>query len=268
MDADRFDTLARSLTDARSRRAALTALLGSTLSLVGLAETEAKKKCPPCKKRKNGNCKKNKPDGTACPGGTCRGGRCIPANGCPPDRVCGNGCCPDGQTCQQGQCAAGGNGCPDGQKPCGTACILAGQCCTDTDCPTGTTCCDRLCTDTTADPRHCGGCATACPAVKTCAASHCCTARQGAECTATSECCGTDVCDRGPTDDPKCVACVPEGGDSSYNTCCPGLFRVFRNGETTCVACKLTDEPCQNSNECCANLICSSAGKCAELVVG
>ena len=43
MDPDRFDTLARVLTDARSRRVAPTWLLGGTLGLLGLAETIAKK---------------------------------------------------------------------------------------------------------------------------------------------------------------------------------------------------------------------------------
>jgi hypothetical protein len=51
MDADRFDALSRSLTRARSRRGALTSLLGATLGLVGVGRTEAKKTCPPCKKR-------------------------------------------------------------------------------------------------------------------------------------------------------------------------------------------------------------------------
>src|SRR5215213_1050363 len=98
MDADRFDALSRSLTTARSRRGALASLLGGTLGLVGLAETEAKKKCPPCKKAKNGKCKKNRPDGTACPGGACQGGRCqpavnlLPGDPCPGQKPC-NGAC-------------------------------------------------------------------------------------------------------------------------------------------------------------------------------
>jgi hypothetical protein len=151
MDADRFDTLSRSLTDLRSRRTALASLLGGALGLVGLAEADAKKKCPPCKKRKHDKCKKKLPDGIGCPGGTCQNGSCIAAaaaaagDGCTPARICGNGCCPDGQTC-----------------------------------------CSELCTDTISDPRHCGNCATACEAGKICAGGRCCTARQGLACTATS----------------------------------------------------------------------------------
>src|SRR5215207_1857345 len=108
MDADRFDALSRSLTDARSRRGALASLLGATLGLVGLDRTEAKKTCPPCKKRKKGKCKKNKPDGTACPGGTCRGGVCqplvnsspvdsSPGDPCPGQKLCNGVCIPTNQ---------------------------------------------------------------------------------------------------------------------------------------------------------------------------
>jgi hypothetical protein len=80
MDARRFDTLARSLTAAGSRRRALAAL-GGALSLVfsapAVQDAAAKKKCPPCKKRKLGKCKGKKPDGTACADGSCQGGRCV-----------------------------------------------------------------------------------------------------------------------------------------------------------------------------------------------
>jgi hypothetical protein len=42
MDGARFDTLARSLTDAGSRRGALTALLSSTLGLLGFTDANAR----------------------------------------------------------------------------------------------------------------------------------------------------------------------------------------------------------------------------------
>jgi hypothetical protein len=44
MDPHRFDTLTRSLTETRSRRGTLAALLGSTLGLLGLADAAAKNK--------------------------------------------------------------------------------------------------------------------------------------------------------------------------------------------------------------------------------
>jgi hypothetical protein len=76
MDAKEFDTLARSLTNPRSRRGALAAVVGGALGLVGLAETEAKKK----KKKKpkfnefgcvnfGGFCKNS----TQCCSGICEG---------------------------------------------------------------------------------------------------------------------------------------------------------------------------------------------------
>jgi hypothetical protein len=114
MDANRFDALSRSLTDARSRRAALASLLGGTFGVVGLTVTTAKKKCPPCKKRKDGKCKKKKPDGSTCAGGTCHGGHCVTAspppaptcndgikNGSETDIDCGGSCarCARGQGC-------------------------------------------------------------------------------------------------------------------------------------------------------------------------
>jgi hypothetical protein len=81
MDADRFDALSRSLTAFGSRRHALAAILGGVLgSAVGAAlieEATARKRCSPCKKRKQGKCKGKKPDGTPCPGGTCQGGHCA-----------------------------------------------------------------------------------------------------------------------------------------------------------------------------------------------
>jgi hypothetical protein len=96
MDETRFDALTRSLTSGTTRRG-LGRLLGS-LTLGGVlatwlspAETQAKKKnndndkkksCPSCKKKKDGKCKANKPDGTACEnGGQCQSGSCVPSSG-------------------------------------------------------------------------------------------------------------------------------------------------------------------------------------------
>jgi hypothetical protein len=63
MDADRFDTLARSLTLRRHALAALSGALGLVLGASLPEDAAAKKKCPPCKKRnKQGKCKKKKPN--------------------------------------------------------------------------------------------------------------------------------------------------------------------------------------------------------------
>lgn len=124
MDADRFDALARSLTAAGSRRRALAAALGgafgTALGAFSVDENAAaKKKCPPCKKRKKGKCKKRKPDGTPCPGGVCQSGRCCSpepaavtcAGACQTTRInrCGQAVtcdCPGGSNClPNGTCA-------------------------------------------------------------------------------------------------------------------------------------------------------------------
>jgi hypothetical protein len=119
MDGLRFDTLTRTLAATGTRRHALaTALSGAlstALSVSVIDEAAAKKKCPPCKKRKRGKCKNTKPNGTACPGGTCQGGRCIPAPTCSDGIKNGNetgvdcgGSCP---RCSNGQGCASRNDC-------------------------------------------------------------------------------------------------------------------------------------------------------------
>jgi hypothetical protein len=86
MARDQFALLFRSLTRAPSRRVALRALAsviaGDLLIRQDRGDTVARrdpdKKCPPCRKKKNGQCNKTKkPDGTPC--GTdkiCISGKC------------------------------------------------------------------------------------------------------------------------------------------------------------------------------------------------
>jgi hypothetical protein len=96
MDAGRFDSLARSLRCAASRRAIIGLLAGSTLgsarSALAVADAEAKnrnrnrhrhrRKCRPCRTRKNGRCKGKKPNGTVCGvDKICRRGTCVSAGG-------------------------------------------------------------------------------------------------------------------------------------------------------------------------------------------
>lgn len=84
MDATHFDAFSRSLTALGSRRSALATALAGGLGTLATGSTEANKKknCSPCEKRKKGKCKKKKPDGTVCAGGTCQGGRCVASPGC------------------------------------------------------------------------------------------------------------------------------------------------------------------------------------------
>ena len=168
MDDSRFDALARTVTHARSRRAVLGTLLAGTLGLGGLADATAKKRCPPCKKRKHGRCKANKQlNGTACLSGSgaCQDGRCrqvsseeqpstCPTGECSRSKPCGADCacldigggtrrclavgtCSGVGSCERGTC---GSGCtcvnPGGAK---TGCVSVqgcptGPCTSDTAC--------------------------------------------------------------------------------------------------------------------------------------
>jgi hypothetical protein len=110
VNPDRFDTLTRTVGTTRSRRAALGTLLAGTLDLLDLVETSAKQACPPCMKRKHGKCKATKHlNDTACSGGTCRDGRCLPTEDQP--RTCPLGKCSRKKSCGPGcACLAIGGG--------------------------------------------------------------------------------------------------------------------------------------------------------------
>jgi hypothetical protein len=143
VDGFSFDALTRTLMTAGSRRRALTGVVSGTLGLVlgasVIDEAEAAKKCPPCKKRKKGKCKKKLPDGTACRGGSCQSGRCV-VSACVPE--------PQLATCH-GRCGTWINNC--GQiVPCftctdGKQCLSNGSCAALCDfdlqnCPAGCFC--------------------------------------------------------------------------------------------------------------------------------
>lgn len=132
MDADRFATLARALTEARSRRAALAAVLGGTLALLGLADTTATKgkdKKDKHKDKKKAGCNVD----LDCPGREiCNGGRCGPPDcafndDCPTNHVCSLGRCVLGCS-SSSDCEPGSSCRPSGQ--CGI-----GECDRDADCP-------------------------------------------------------------------------------------------------------------------------------------
>jgi hypothetical protein len=146
MDVSRLDGLTRRLSIGHSRRS-LTRLFGAfgftgPLSLLGPSETEARKKCPPCKKRKQGKCKAKKPDGTACAGGTCQRGICQPSPQCPSPSLqcpagheaCAGVCCSPDKNCVAGSCQC--------TTPCGAVCCLDGQICLNAN--THTCGCDAL----------------------------------------------------------------------------------------------------------------------------
>jgi hypothetical protein len=139
MDGSHVDALSHALIEPRSRRRLTRLLSGLTLSgpltLFGLGESAAKKKkrCPPCKTRKHGKCKQTLPDGTACVGGACQGGRCVSSS--PPPPVVCPPTCPVCQTCN-----ASTGGCevrPDGNGQPGQNCQAPRVCCSGT-------CCDAI----------------------------------------------------------------------------------------------------------------------------
>jgi hypothetical protein len=176
MDDSRFDALARTFTRVRSRRTVLSTLLAGTLGLHGIADTTAKKRCPPCKKRRHGRCRGKKPDGTVCPGGRCQGGRCIssveqsptcPAGECSRKNPCGPGCvCLD---------TGGGN----------RRCLAVGTCSGVGVCERGT--CGSGCT--CVNP---GGAKTGCASVEGCPTGNCTEDSCGSDCI----CVGVDAASR------------------------------------------------------------------------
>jgi hypothetical protein len=112
MDNARFDDLTQRLASTLSRRRSLglVALLGLH-QVAPVPEAAAKKKCPPCKKRKQGKCTRNKPDGTACGGlKVCHHGRCQCPNGMKP--------------CRSGDCIAKELCCPGPARICGIGTIV------------------------------------------------------------------------------------------------------------------------------------------------
>jgi len=172
MDHRRFDTLARALGGASSRRAALGALLSGLAAGAAATDLDAKRRRRRCD--------------PACPAGqTCVKGTCTCANG---GTLCGANCCAAGQTCQGGacvdplpQCLAFGAACKNAGVPCcdGTVCgsgqggkgdvachvPAGGRCERTAQCVFGSSCEAGTCV---ADPQPtpapaCAVCASGCP---------------------------------------------------------------------------------------------------------
>jgi hypothetical protein len=153
MDADRFDTLARSLTTPGSRRRALASAVGGALGVLGLRQPDpsarrgkCKPTCDECQKCKKGDCEKKngkkkcktgkckpKAAGTPCTafaGGQCQNGTCINVQAdeancgslgtaCDPTQVCQAGSCFPSSTCPEtiaSACSLDENGTPCGSS--------------------------------------------------------------------------------------------------------------------------------------------------------
>ena len=190
MDQNRFDTLTRTITTVGSRRAALGTLLAGTLGLLDLAETSARKACPPCKKRKHGKCKANKKlNDEPCPDGKCQSGVCVRSDAPAPTE--------EPPTCPAGECSRNspcGSGCVCLDIGGGTKrCLALGTCSGAGDCASGS--CGSGCTCVNPGGRR-SGCASTvgCPDVK---------------CTANSDCGSDCLCINPGTNAARCVSRVP-----------------------------------------------------------
>lgn len=118
MDADRFDTLARTLDSSPSRRGVIGASILGLLGLRELLTADARKK----KRKKKGKKKKSAacPAERVCGADCCSEGRVCDANGacCPAERVCASGCCGEGEICSSsGECLD--QSCCSGEVVCG-----------------------------------------------------------------------------------------------------------------------------------------------------
>jgi hypothetical protein len=139
MDGSRFDTRARSLAGARSRRSFLGGVLGLGAGLAKMSAAGAA--CPPGQVSKRGRClcklTGRPPVGGACP---CPAGLTDTGDGlgCLACRVDAD-CLPTGDPCQAAHCVAGA--CRAAPVPGGAACVgTDGVCCTGTCCPAACDC--------------------------------------------------------------------------------------------------------------------------------
>ena len=147
MDADRFDTLARSLTSVGSRRRALGAALSGALGALGMAEVDeasaarsgkCKRKPGECERCDRGKCEKKdgkkrckagkikvKASGTPCSNGFCQNGACT-CTGLQASCSSSAECCSSTAACAPNFCAPGIARCC---LPLGAACAHSCDCC-------------------------------------------------------------------------------------------------------------------------------------------
>ena len=229
MDDSRFDSLLRTLTASPSRRTVVRTLGALALgSGVATSSDEAEaRKCPVCKKKKNGRCRKVK-DGTACINSGGIDGKCV-----------------SGRCCTRQLCAECPDICPEldecrtilGSGGVKTCCRPLQQTCNSSD--FGAECC--LETSVTVSCRTIAdkgtfGCGF--PAPNT--ATRCCIPEGGRGSSGDCDCCGTGVdcwgrcisaacannCSKSCTTDTDCgsgcfLTCQEEGGTGGPKHCLP-----------------------------------------------
>jgi hypothetical protein len=181
MNESHFDALVRALSDGSATRRTLSrglagALMAGGLIAFGWQDGDAKKRCPPCRRRKKGKCRKSLPDGAGCPGGTCQSGSCIaastlpdtppadppPASTPPPDSTeCIAGDCPNPGPCKVRACED--NVCAPLDAPNGASCGEDGETCLGgICCPRGHLNCFGVCISIACQGSLLGACDAAC----------------------------------------------------------------------------------------------------------
>jgi hypothetical protein len=269
MDADRFDTLSRTLVQSPFRRTVLRLLAGSAVgSLLGLGAlaAEAKKKGKKKKKRKKRKTPAGKPCTPNCAGKTCG-----------PDG-CGGSCGP----CTNGTCTGGSCSCGPGDVLCQGRCVYSCffpadfalnpktcQCCgaPGADCSAGNQCCSGTCLPG-GNPGTCVGIGTGsdCQFDGQCSTGFCvngtCGCPQGRQICAGGAGC-SEVCESDEAIAPDhCVCCLRNGVSCAARPtgCCAGSNRCI-NG-----SCQGLDdqEDCSFDEQCispfgCNNKKCGAA---------
>ena len=242
MDPTRFDTLTRSLTDARSRRRALTALLAGPLSLLSVASMDAKKgkgRSNSEGKNVHGEGKKKKkkkkkatvptthtPDPSAPPA--------DPGTGSPPPPSC-----------------------PNGQRLCRGTCLSILICCDNSDCAGGRTCQSGTCACPASAPKVCPG-STIC---QQCCADDDCTSPPGQVGTGIATCSAAGVCVCERTDTRYCPATKWCGTCCSNAECQYGAICKTNFTEATTCQCASTTSTCRGAGRtgCAPNGACAAA---------
>jgi hypothetical protein len=225
MDADRFDTISRSLSTTSSRRGALRLLAGSlvgSLVRLGAGDAEAHNALEKCKK-KSGKEKKKCIKKAKAHNATHRAPACV---GSCAGKLCGdNGCGGSCGPCFRGSCQGGICLCPTGEEVCNSACIAT---CAQVE---------------LRDPDTCD-CCTAngqeCDLPDQCCSGSCvpesgimvCQGQEGLEACTWGAQCRTGVCDAG-----RCTCDGETCGGDCHDPCAEG--ETSRNPDT-CMCCRNT----------------------------
>jgi hypothetical protein len=221
VDANHFDSLARTLADAATRRTAVSGLLGgglaTVLSRLGFQDAEAKKKRKRRKKKK-----------------TCKGGK----------KKCGKTCIPKANCCRSTDCGENEKCASGACVPClpqGTACTSDAECCTDI--------CDAY-------TNRCQQVRISCESDEQCPGGRCCTAFSDPQClyvTATQGACVPEGEPNASCGYLNCGNACSDFDDGTYEYCGYEGSAACRNGRCCCPK-GIPLEDCPNIQEGSGNL--------------